>query len=691
MNRQQVQNTTLLITYNAYFALLFLFIIKLTRNNFSIDNLITWFQTDTKKLLIYFLVLFGLSLATYKLQIKGHQSLRRKYPWISIVGNYFTLLYVSVLTAFIINYFFQYFQWLRDPVLTTRWITENTRQFVAGVLYLQILFILAWSIIGNVYISALITSVSLLLMGFVHYNKLNLRTEPLYPMDFLQVGHLKEVIPMVSEYLSIGSILLFLLFIIIFVLLIMILPRTKTNIWVRVLLFVSSVYLLYSYTFFPKTFMKKFADFSNIAIVQWSQISNYEENGFLFGFLSNLFNDGFEKPADYSKANVLEVANKYLDKTESKGTITNDSIKPNIIYLMSEAFWDPTKLENVSFSGDPMVHLRRLSQKYTSGQTLSPVFGGATANVEFEALTGITTSFLKIGSIPFQEFVDNKEFIPTIVSDLENKGYQSLAIHPYNRVFYKRNRVYNTFGIDLFLDQETMQNKGRTPGGVISDESLTYELLESIKNEENPLFIHAVSMQNHMPYNLGAYEKNEIQVSGLKEESNTLLEVYTEGIRRTDESLQLLVNELEEIGEPTIVVFWGDHLPVLGANLGIYKEAKFDDEDQKVNDVKYYETPLLIYSNFDVPSKELDTVSPFFFGPIVYEMAGMEKPPFYNLLDQIRNEFFAIKGDIKLKEDRQFVTELTKEQEQLLEDYRLIAYDLLLGKQYSLSLMYNEK
>jgi phosphoglycerol transferase MdoB-like AlkP superfamily enzyme len=689
MNRQQVQNTTLLITYNAYFALLFLFIIKLAKNNFSIDNLITWMQTDTKKLLIYFIVLFGISIATYKLQIKWYQWLRGKYPWISIVGNYITLLYVSVLTSFIINYFFQYFQWLQDPVLTTRWITENTRQFFAGVLYLQILFILIWSIIGNVYVSALITSGSLLLMGFVHYNKLNLRTEPLYPMDFLQVAHLKEVIPMVSEYLSVGSIFLFLLFIIIFVLLIMILPRTKTNIWVRVFLFASSLYLVYSYTFFPKTFMKKFADFSNIAIVQWSQISNYEENGFLFGFVSNLFNDGFEKPADYSKAKVLEVANKYLDKTEHQNS--NDSIRPNIIYLMSESFWDPTKLENVEFNGDPMVHLRQLSQQFTSGQTLSPVFGGATANVEFEALTGITTSFLKVGSIPFQEFVDNKEFIPTIVSDLEKKGYRSLAIHPYNPVFYKRNRVYNTFGIDRFLDQETMQNKGRTPGGVISDESLTYELLDSIKNEDNPLFIHAVSMQNHMPYNLGAYESNEIRVSGLKEESNTLLEVYTEGIRRTDVSLQLLVDQLEKIDEPTMVVFWGDHLPVLGANLGIYKEAEFDDEDQKVNDVKYYETPLLIYSNFDVPAKKLDTISPFYFGPIVYEMSGLEKPPFYNLLDQIRNEFLAIKGDIKLIEDRQFVTELTGEQQQLLEDYRIIAYDLLLGKQYSLPLMYNEE
>ena len=74
---------------------------------------------------------------------------------------------------------------------------------------------------------------------------------------------------------------------------------------------------------------------------------------------------------------------------------------------MSESFWDPLKL-NVNFSGDPIMHLRNLQNEHSYGQILSPSFAGATANVEFEALTGFTTSFIKEGVIPYQDFVSTK-------------------------------------------------------------------------------------------------------------------------------------------------------------------------------------------------------------------------------------------------------------------------------------------
>lgn len=687
MKKQQIQHILSILTVNGFFSLLALFFIKLGRNNYDITNFIAWMHNDTKKMATYFVILFLIFICTYKLQMKVYNFLKTRFLWSLVIGKYLSIIFLTLFTSVIVNYFFQYFQWLQDPVSTTEWISNNFYVFLAGILYLQFVFLFLFAIMGNIFISSLLGSVLFVLIGFIHFNKLNLRTEPLYPMDFLQVTHMKHVVPMVAEFLSIRAILVVLLLVLIISFIIFMLPKMKINRWSRVAILLFSIYMVYAYTFFPKTFMKKLTDVSGIAVVQWSQLSNYEENGFIFGFISNLYNDSFEKPENYTKENVIKIANKYKSSND-EDTSNGESSRPNIVFIMSEAFWDPTKLENVSFSGDPLANLRKLMAENTSGQVLSPVFGGATANVEFEALTGITTSFLKIGSVPFQEFVDNKSFVPTIVSDLEQKGYKSLAIHPYNRVFYKRNRVYETFGIDTFLDQETMKNKGTTPGGVISDESLTYEIIDNLKNENSPLFIHAVTMQNHMPYNPGAYEENKIKVSGLKDESNAMLEVYTEGIRRSGEALQLLINQLEEIDEPTMIVFWGDHLPVLGANLGIYKEAHFDDPDQNMNELKYYETPLLIYSNFDTEDKNLNTVSPFYLGPIVYELGGLEKPAFYQILDQLRTHFSGLKSTVKINSEREFVTELSAEEQELLEDYRLIAYDLLLGKQYSRTILF---
>jgi len=511
--------------------------------------------------------------------------------------------------------------------------------------------------------------------------------EPLYFNDYKQIQAMKDVLPMITEYISIGQIFVILFLFVGMGFLSRYLPKLKMALWMRGIMFAVVITMLYSYTNFPKTFMNDFVQSSHIEIVKWNQIENYEVNGFLFGFLSNIHSDILEKPKTYSKESVLQTAEKYAAGKES---INEGGKKPNIIYLMSESFWDPTKLD-AEYSADPLVNLRPLMDEHPSGAVLTPVFGGATANVEFEALTGMSTSFLKTGAIPYQEAVTKQTFIPTIASDLEMKGYRTLAIHPYNRVFYKRNHVYNTFGIDEFLDEETMKFQERTLGGVITDESLSYEILERIKNTDEPLFIHAVSMQNHMPYNQGAYEENQIQIAGLSKESIATLEVYTEGIRRSDEALQLLVDELEELDEPTVIVFWGDHLPILGADQAIYKEAGYETEDKRMTTRKYSETPLLIYSNFSKKKTDIGSISPNYFATTVYDLVGFDKPAFYNLLDELMEEIPGLKANLRLDSAQEFITELTEKQEALLADYKLLVYDLLIGEQYSLPILYPEE
>nr|WP_263324822.1 LTA synthase family protein [Neobacillus sp. Marseille-Q6967] len=673
-----------LVAANFIISILFFFSYKLARYQFDMDLLIHEMFENTKKFGFNLLIVFIVLLLTSKWQLKGLKHIKSQKPFLLNLIMAVVIVLVSLAASFIVNYYFQYFQLLMDPLKTNEWIIENTRIYFAGVLYLLCLFLLIYALFGNVLISSLLTSVILIVIGYIHYNKLNLRVEPLYPYDYKQISQLRDVIPMISEYISLSQLLIAIITFLLILALMFFLPNVKLALWMRGLILAVSLIMVYSYSNFPKTFMKSFVENNNVAIVKWNQIDNYEVNGFLFGFISNLQSGGYEKPKGYSKQKVLETAEKYVNE---KSTGTGKT--PNIIYIMSEAFWDPTRL-NVEFSDDPIPHLRKLMDEQSSGYVLSPVFGGATANVEFEALTGFTTSFLNIGVIPYQDLVDKKTFIPSIVSDLEGKGYNSLAIHPFNKVFYKRNVVYNIFGFDNFLDQDTMKNQDKTKGGVITDHSLTLEILDNIKKQEKPLFVHAVSMQNHMPYNPGAYEENQIKINGLSPELTSTLEVYSEGIRRSDEALQLLIDELEQLDEPTIVVFWGDHLPILGANMGVYKEAGYDDKNPDVNEYKYSETPLLIYSNFESEQKKYEFISPFYLASIVYEKSGMEKPHFYNLLDQLREEMGipALKGGIIMGSDREFIKNPTKEQKQLLEDYRLLQYDLLAGNQYSLELLY---
>jgi phosphoglycerol transferase MdoB-like AlkP superfamily enzyme len=330
---------------------------------------------------------------------------------------------------------------------------------------------------------------------------------------------------------------------------------------------------------------------ANVSIVKWDQLDNYKVNGFIFGFISNLQNEAFDKPKGYSKQKVIATAKKYRDQQIKLQNSKEPSKQPNIIYIMSEAFWDPTKLPNLQFSEDPMKNLRKLMEQQSSGYNLSPTFGATTANVEFEALTGFSNYFLREGSVPYQDLIDRKTFIPTIVSDLEGQGYRSLAIHPYNKVFYKRDKVYQTFGFDQFVDMRTMKYKKQS-GPYISDQSLSKEIINQVKKQKKPLFIHAVSVQNHFDYAPGRYKKNTVSVTGLSPDSNGKLETYAEGVKQADQALQLLVGNLEQSDEPTIVVFWGDHMPILGQDLAIYKETKYGvTKNKNLHEKEFSERP----------------------------------------------------------------------------------------------------
>lgn len=137
---------------------------------------------------------------------------------------------------------------------------------------------------------------------------------------------------------------------------------------------------------------------------------------------------------------------------------------------MSEVFWDPTRMASLGLSEDPMKNIRQVISQHSSGWLLSPVYGGGTANTEFEALTGFSMYNIISGSGPYQQALDKKGLMPSMVSMLEEQVYESLAMHAYKGMFYKRDRVYNILGFDDFIDNSKMKYKDSlAEGSYISD------------------------------------------------------------------------------------------------------------------------------------------------------------------------------------------------------------------------------
>lgn len=590
--------------------------------------------------------------------------------------NSILIYYTAVLCMFLLILF--QFQFNIDE--STVWLQNHISQFNLSIIFFMIVSLFLYSIIGELYKSLIAISILSFIMGFIHFNKLLVLYQPFYPTDFLQVTHMKDVIPMLVSVFSVKRVLALILSLIIISLFIYIVPKQKLKIKSRLSIAVISMFLIISFVNYQNSFLKSFVE-QRAFNMPWNQVENYKQNGFLLGFVFNMDFKIMPEPDKYDMQTIKQVSDSILN-IESEVSAAEKS--PHVVFLMSEAFWDPTRMKKVEFNEDPIPNIRQYMQDYSSGYALSPAFGGSTANVEFEALTGLSMSFLKQGSSPYQQVLGYKEQIPSITKYLKEKDYKTLAIHPFEKHFYKRTDVYNNMGFDRFIGQEDM-NFNEYFGMYISDESFNNEIIANIKNAKQPTFIHAVSMQNHFPYTQGRFPENQIKVGGLNAESNEILETYSNGIHKTDQAMKKLIDALDNLDEDVILVFWGDHLPSLGENQSVYQSANFANIREKGFVKQYYETPFFIYTNFEYNHSKLGTMSPIYFGPLVFEVAGIKNPPYYEFLSRLKEELPGIHPEFNVDSNGDVIQDLSDEQKKLLEKYELVEYDLLQGKQQSYS------
>jgi phosphoglycerol transferase MdoB-like AlkP superfamily enzyme len=627
---------------------------------------------------------------------EGKMEAKTILQWNTIkkIAQLFIILASALILAAATNLLFQGSQMLSNPVNTMAWVETNFKKFEVGTVFIFFIYMFIISTVGNFYTGTIIGITLFLGVAFANLNKMKILKEPLYPVDFYQIRYLKDLFSMIGVNISPLMILLVIIAIAALVMLIRKLPKLSMSPVPRLLIGLFSVYMIYSYLNYEDTFIKKYFRKAGMGVILWDQKGNYNSNGFVFGVLSNLQNEVMDKPQGYSEKAVKHIAEKYKKQAEKINSTRNNKkeIKPNIIYFMDEAFWDPTELKNVSFSEDPMKNIRKLMAEHSSGRVLSPEFGGNTANVELEALTGFSMYNVLPGTIPYQQSMDSKKLIPSIVSLLENEGYESLAIHAFGGSFYKRDRVYKTLGIDNFIDESEMKYKAalnKGPGAYINDDSVVKEVIDALKQSEKPTFMHIVTMQNHFPFTAGKFGTESVKVQGLSWDNKEQLEAYAEGVKQSDKAFKNFIDFLSQYEEPTVVVFFGDHVPKLEEE--VFEEAGYKNSDALKNERMFSETPLVVYSNFHIDKSQLNSISPAFLGPTVFEMLNKPITPYYAMLEKVKKTVPGLKKQVIIDSKGKLKKELSKEEKTLIAEYNMIQYDLMMGQQYSLPVMFDKK
>ena len=240
----------------------------------------------------------------------------------------------------------------------------------------------------------------------------------------------------------------------------------------------------------------------------WNGLADSTNNGPVVNFLRLAHTKTMDKPNGYSQEAMEKISRKYTEQAKQLNQTRTENMTDNtVIMVLSETFSDSTRVPGVSFSEDPMPNIRHVKAQTTSGLMLSPGYGGGTANIEYQALSGLSmANYSSTLSIAYQQLVPSLKWAPTLNqawNKANGKG-SSIAFHAYNRNMYFRDLNYKKFGFSKFYATDgTPQLKGLRPldsAWYASDESFYSEVLKKISSSDKKKFYQVVTMQNHMPY-----------------------------------------------------------------------------------------------------------------------------------------------------------------------------------------------
>jgi phosphoglycerol transferase MdoB-like AlkP superfamily enzyme len=514
---------------------------------------------------------------------------------------------------------------------TLAWVSHNTELFGLNALILLFILGVIYGLIGSLLPALGVTALLIFLASLINYFKLKLIGEPFFPWDIFLNKEGMNIFPLISNRSAIIRLVLLSIVVATLFLLRFYLPRFKLPILARIGLGIVAVFAMYSFCMRSPWANKLYAK-AGVSEVVWDQKVNYKNNGLALAFTLNVRNVIVAKPQGYSDAAMAAVAKQIQAQYPASvpaGANLKGGKKPNVIFIMNEAFWDPTLLPGVKYNEDPVPTIHQLQKEATSGFLLSPQFGGGTSNVEFEVLTGNSMSFLPAGSIPYQQYI--KHPLPSLASYFKTQGYVSKAIHPYEGWFWNRINVYKELGFDSFRYKDNFTNP-EVKGFYISDDEVSRSIINETDKSADPVFIYAVTMQNHGPYSDMRYGKNAIQAEGkFTADAKKTLETYTHGAHDADASLKLLIDHYKQSDEPTVIVFYGDHLPMLGYDYGVYVQGGLipsaNTEQWSLEQLKsMHSVPFVAWSNYALPQQHMPVISNSFLGSYILDWIGMDLP-----------------------------------------------------------------
>lgn len=266
-----------------------------------------------------------------------------------------------------------------------------------------------------------------------------------------------------------------------------------------------------------------------------------------------------------------------------------DALRPhnnrrNVHLIVLESFLDPRLFEDLRFSSPPAHPAFDRLFGDRLGLSQGPVFGGSTAQAEFEVLCGVP-AFERFSSVEFNVFSGAPAHcLPGTLAAL---GYRSAATNTYKPNFFNALPAYQGMGFsDSYFPQEFSAARPSylkigDPGGedfvfdrVLFEQNLEFVRAHRQDHPGQPLFNYVLTIYGHTPHLLDP-ERRPARIRLDTPYPDDHLERVVDQFYYRTEAIAEYVNALLEIDRDSLIILVSDHVPPLRNGPNTYKALRY--------------------------------------------------------------------------------------------------------------------
>lgn len=529
------------------------------------------------------------------------------------------------------------------PVLSFllfEWVTGNlfhlSRPFlVLGILWTAVFYLAAFGIFCNTRFSLPLVSLFFYSLSVAETFVMEFRQNPIMLWDIFSLPTALSVaqnyhFSFSMEMKTAGMVLLNINYLFLFF------PLRARGLKQRLAAGIGSFGLLAAYV---SVFFRQIVPAWALVINMWAMQESFDTYGYILATAVSAQYLVKKPPRGYSHAHLQELAEKIENGTYFAGESIseNKGIRPvNLICIMNESLADLRVAGEFTTNKDYFPFLHGLTENTVKGSLCVPVFGAMTSNTEFEFLTGDSMALFPVNTTAYQFYVrpDTK----SLVSTLKAQGYRAVAMHPYPPENWNRDKCYASMGFDAFLSWDDFLGS-EVLRYYVSDRGNYQKIIEEVEKKESPsdkLFIFNVTMQNHGGYDeVNESFPHEIYLTGENRGKFPKTDQYLSLMLESDRAFQELTEYFSRVDEPTMLVMFGDHQPGIEEEFYNHIAGRPSGEIPDEEHLIWYQTPLVIWTNYSQPSQDLGKLGAVYLSSYVLERANLSMSPFQRFLGRM--------------------------------------------------------